>query len=812
MKDGVVTVTWDAVDDAATYAVEMQAPSDPDYRPVAEGLTRGTSCLPSAGRGALRHPGDRPRRAGPPQSSHSRGFEQTAPLAAIRPASNPVGAGRHKETTRPLVAAAPKLAFTDSPEKRSPSPRPAKGRVGRANWWWTRHSPPGRTFQLRGTTRDQGTPVTAPASSRGRRWRWTSPPPAAAIILSGSEPVVGEKALLSAGRHAFLLRATGAVRGRPGSHVHPARRGGGAPRVDPDPPPRNGPGSSSSPPTPSGAAVFELEAVTGRATATPSRRTGSWISTSIRPRVAQIRAAPLPGGRCRVEWTAPYGRDGRPDARANTFNLYRAGSEIVDATGLEVYRRLQRVLGYVDTPTADRTYHYAVAAVDEAGNVGPLSGSASAVIDKTAPGVPMDVRATVMSNGVVHLAWTPPPGEKPLFYNVYLEQNPILATAGLSPMNRGVTWTEIYGTPNHDGKYYFAVTAVDAALNESGASENAGIDYKAIPPIARFFLEPDIWLTDGSYPLRLEVTKKLVESPSVEINSESGRRIPLSFSGGDDRWSTTLKIDPSFPEGTYGFIFRGRDEAGTVGDEIARGPLFHVDRTAPLPPSGLVVEPDTRGTPGAVKLSWHTPKREGQTTEVPMRYHVFRSSQPITSTRGLRPVQVVGVKFANLDDYGCLDVPPGNGTFHYAVTSLDLAGNESAPGDSAPVSVQSDAPRGSFSLYRVRGTEIVPASTDAQGVPVIGRGKARVRLATAVPLKAAPAVTWRIKQEGRKALPVVMQGKGSEWWGEFEVAENLESGEEAVFASRPPPRPGRPAATSARAKPSSSTRPVRRGG
>ena len=98
------------------------------------------------------------------------------------------------------------------------------------------------------------------------------------------------------------------------------------------------------------------------------------------------------------------------------------------------------------------------------------------------------------------------------------------------------------------------------------------------------------------------------------------------------------------------------------------------------------------------------------------------------------------------------------------------------------MSVQSDAPRGSFSLYRVRGTEIVPASTDAQGVPVIGRGKARVRLATAVPLKAAPVVTWRIKQEGRKALPVVMQGKGSEWWGEFEVAENLESGEEAVFA------------------------------
>ena len=192
-----------------------------------------------------------------------------------------------------------------------------------------------------------------------------------------------------------------------------------------------------------------------------------------------------------------------------------------------------------------------------------------------------------------------------------------------------MTWTEIYGAPKKNGRYYFAVTSMDDALNESEPSECVLLDYKSMPPLAKFRIEPDIWLKNGDYRVSLETTKDLVETPTVEINSESGKRYPIHFEGSDRHWQSTLHLDDGYPEGTYGFLFRGKDSEGTVGSEILRGPLFHVDKTAPLSPGELKIEPDSKGTPGAVVLHWVTPKRKDAQTEVPHFYNIYRSVEPI---------------------------------------------------------------------------------------------------------------------------------------------------------------------------------------
>ena len=79
-------------------------------------------------------------------------------------------------------------------------------------------------------------------------------------------------------------------------------------------------------------------------------------------------------------------------------------------------------------------------------------------------------------------------------------------------------------------------------------------------------------------------------------------------------------------------------------------------------------------------LKWRTPKKAGETTEVPSYgYLIYRSPMPITNIIGMKPVQIVPVIYENLDEYSYRDMPPANGTYHYVVSSMDLARNESKP-------------------------------------------------------------------------------------------------------------------------------------
>ncbi len=483
------------------------------------------------------------------------------------------------------------------------------------------------------------------------------------------------------------------------------------------------------------------------------------IDTTPPGRVARIRAVSYPGGKVRIDWTPPQLKNGRPDTSANRFHLYRSSQEIIDIRGLSPIQMIHRQLGAFDHPTGSRKVYYAVTAADEAGNVGPLSLNAMTSIDAEPPAPPKAVSARIMENGVIKVTWEPPPGEIPAMYNVYLEKFPIVSVAGLTPNARGVPFTYLYGTPNDDGRYYFAVTAVDGSLNESQPSETVSVDYIRTLPIAGFTILPDIWLRDGVFDVRLDTSKPLVEAPLVEVKHEKGLSFPLRFTGSETKWSARLTIDQTLPEGTCGFAFTGKGTGNTIGREIARGPLFHIDRTPPLSPSNLRVVPDDTNTPGAVKISWNSPKRSDQSTEVPHFYRLYRSSRKLTSTEGLLPIHEYRVQYQNLDEYVYHDMPPTDGTWHYCITSLDLAGNESVPSADSEVVSSTLVPRLSVRLF-----------TSLSGnTPVdrLGSGTSRIEVLSSQPLASLTLSWYEITRDEKLAgviatrTPIIMKPRES---------------------------------------------------
>jgi fibronectin type 3 domain-containing protein len=784
-----IQLTWDAPKDAVSFGVTVHLPGERGGRRVAKDLKVKTFTFRPLRGGeytfwidALDSFGHRSRASAPARVN----FEQKAALAILTLPGKSLGRGTHKiqmETTLPLTRA-PKLQLVPAEGKPIAVAMTGAGRAWSGTLTIDKTVKSGTArFEYEGSTRVDGREVRGTGLLSDSSVRLDFDVPTAAVVFDRRMPMRGRKVILKGGQHRFALRSSEPLRDPPRLTFTPRGRDTQVVELTP---------TSDTSWTASlvvdekigdGSGLFEI-ALTDRQGNTGDEVTANRnveIDTSPPNRITKIRAAALPGGKVRVDWIPPYFQDGKLDTEANTFYIYRGESELKDVAGLSPHRVVQRMLGFVDRPAADRRYYYAVIAVDRAGNMGQASRSASVHVDKNPPKAPREMRAKQTDTGVVHLSWKHPEGEKPLFYNVYLAKHPIATTKGMTPKNPGVTWTEIYGTPNENGTYYFAVTSVDGALNESDPCESVMLEYKAIAPIAKFKIEPDIWVKDGEYKVRLETSKPLIEPPKVVINSEHDKKYPIRFEGSGAQWGATLKIDKAHPPGTYGFIFRGKDAEGNTGDEILSGPLFHIDKTAPLSPGELKILPDSKGTPGAVVLHWVTPKKKNQQTEVPHFYNIYRSTGPIKSIKGMAPVHTYKVIYENLDDYHLTDMPPANGTYHYVVTSLDMARNESKPSNEFKVTVQSDSPRATLDLFNVIDGKPSPVATDEKGRPVVGSGTLRMVVKTTSKLRAAPKIIWHMKRQDDKTTAIPMTGSGATWQGDFEVKGAFEDTTTAFF-------------------------------
>ena len=215
-------------------------------------------------------------------------------------------------------------------------------------------------------------------------------------------------------------------------------------------------------------AAGNISAASNEATAT--------VADATAPTAPGSLAAAVAGSTVNLSWAAATDNVG-----VSRYNLHRGttsgfapspANRIAQPTGLS----------YADTGLAPGSYFYKLTAEDAAGNISPVSNTASATVaDTTAPSTPTNLAATG-SAGQASLTWTAATDNVAVTrYNLHRS-----TSSGFTPSagNRIAqpTTTSYTDTGLAAGTYYYKLTAEDAAANISGASNEATATVSA-PPV-----------------------------------------------------------------------------------------------------------------------------------------------------------------------------------------------------------------------------------------------------------------------------------------------------------------------------------------
>jgi large repetitive protein len=173
--------------------------------------------------------------------------------------------------------------------------------------------------------------------------------------------------------------------------------------------------------------------------------------------------------------------------------------EVVDAAAYEVWRRdpgsndflpVARVfeLEHVDQTPADDDYAYTVVSVRQANGQESISGLGpvrQVTSDSIPPEPPTDLELHLTSSGIV-AQWVAPepvwPGDDELVYNLYRSSElEIVDVDGLEPVVTGTHQLFALDADPMNGEHTYAVTAVDAAGNESAPSASEYLNFDLLP-------------------------------------------------------------------------------------------------------------------------------------------------------------------------------------------------------------------------------------------------------------------------------------------------------------------------------------------
>ncbi|MEX1067165.1 MAG: Ig-like domain-containing protein, partial [Aquisalimonadaceae bacterium] len=187
-----------------------------------------------------------------------------------------------------------------------------------------------------------------------------------------------------------------------------------------------------------------------------------------------LRATAAPGGAIQLEWDAV-------EAAAD-YALYR---QTPDGDALIALTRTDGTTTYTDQTSVDGEYLYAVATVREDNaqqSVGAMSSPVAVVAISQPPAAPTALDLTFLPQGM-RLSWAHVhDGELPVTFNVYRSQGLQVPTVdGLEPLLTGVQELHALDAAPSENAYAYAVSAVDAAGNESALSASAFLNPGLLP-------------------------------------------------------------------------------------------------------------------------------------------------------------------------------------------------------------------------------------------------------------------------------------------------------------------------------------------
>ncbi|MFJ4617540.1 PA14 domain-containing protein [Streptomyces sp. NPDC088812] len=377
------------------------------------------------------------------------------------------------------------------------------------------------------------------------------------------------------------------------------------------------------------------------------------------------------------------------DKATGKAKLTWASNKEMDLVGYRVYRRLETVddwtallatksASYTDTPpAAGQTYVYQVRAYDKANNYSRATAEKSIVtVDRTAPGAP-SLYGTVNEDGA-HLSWSMVIDEA-ASYRVYRAADP----NGVFTLVGTTQWSWFTDTSIPDqSSFFYRVTAVDAAGNESAPSEvvEGGRDGVPPPPVTGLTPTP----TEYGFELSWDASPASDASyyrlyrGTVLISGE--QRTCSYYEVGDWTTATSMTYLTAADGEEACFFVNVVDKHGNSAFTSVSGTGFRVSTELDTRPSLTTPE----GSPlylrmqqrydGSVRMEWTG--LEVSSPEAAGGYRVYRWNPETSAYEKLAEVD------QNTFEYDDLDPAPGT-THYYWVTAVASDGTESLPAGGA---------------------------------------------------------------------------------------------------------------------------------
>src|SRR5712692_936284 len=255
-----------------------------------------------------------------------------------------------------------------------------------------------------------------------------------------------------------------------------------------------------------------------------------------------LAAQAQPGGKIMLTWN--------PVTGAAAYQLYRQGP---NDTALTTYQRITTGVGYLDATAADGLYRYAVASLRlENGQEGlsDLTAAVEVTADATVPAAPQNFQLAVTSIGM-QATWQASTSTDVVSYALYRASGTsITSTVGLTPIKTGIkAATAVDPSPSLTDHVY-AVTALDAAGNESLLSNSVYLNVALLPVSTLTIVQSGTdlpvvsWTSNGAtiagYDVYLGADASKVKLNSARLTSKS-----FSDTGytNDERRYTVVAVD-----------------------------------------------------------------------------------------------------------------------------------------------------------------------------------------------------------------------------------------------------------------------------
>jgi RHS repeat-associated protein len=226
-------------------------------------------------------------------------------------------------------------------------------------------------------------------------------------------------------------------------------------------------------------------------------------------------------------------------------------------------------------------------AFEPRGFSGP-SAAVRGVFTTAAPNPPTIPTVSLLSSGRARLVWTAGPGKLPTLYSVYRSTDDALLVPGAAaPVAYRLTTVvnpDFIDFPDQDGLYFYGVTALDGAGNESFLSEFSYALVDSVEPKASISIASAVPpVPPGNYALSMTVTEPLSEPPTLSFTSLGGSPVPVSLLARTATlFTATFTVSADMAPGVGTFAFEGRDLSQNYGRVITAGETLLLDTRGPL--------------------------------------------------------------------------------------------------------------------------------------------------------------------------------------------------------------------------------------